>query len=370
MAENQQLLVVAGDPSGDERAAEVLRNLAILRPDIGFFGIGGENLQNLNFETLYSVDEVNVFGILEAFKNYFRLKKIFEHILDEYDRRNSIGALLVDFGGFNLRLAKQLKERPGKTIYYISPQVWATRQERAHVMADSVDQLCVLFGFEKKFYQKYGIDPVHVGHPLMDVFDNMPKFDMDEKTNKKKLVLMPGSRATEITRHGPIMKSVVHELRHDLNLQITIIAAQGKENLIQECFTIDDAEIISSEHKYETMAKADCLLMSSGTATLEAALLGVPAVVIYKTSWLTGVIGKRLIKVPYVAMPNILADKMVYPEFVQDRCTVELVLPAVKKTLKNEMYAADMRGKLKNITAELGAPGAAKRVAEVVAGTI
>lgn len=367
MADNH-LLVVAGDPSGDERAAEVITELQRLVPDVRLFGIGGPALAALGQEQLQTTDQVNIFGFLEALQGYFRLKKILKELVNEYQSRNAKGSLLVDFGGFNMRLAESLKNASGKTVYYISPQVWASRPERAARIAGSVDRLCVLFEFEKRFYADCGIDADHVGHPLLDSIPDAesPSSSALGDKAKKHLVIMPGSRMSELKRLTPVILKAVSNLKSLFELECTLIAAPGKEDWLLEHYSPEAFSHVDKDDKYKAMAEADCILMASGTAALEAALLRRPAVVIYKTGWLTGLIAKRVLKLDFVSLPNIIANEEVYPELLLEQCTPRAITGKVRQFLEDEEACARIQIPLRRVREELGHPGAAGRVARII----
>lgn len=368
---NKQLLVVAGEASGDERAAEVLVALKKIMPEIHAFGIGGEALRAAGCETIIDISDTAVIGILEAITQIRKFKKLMDRIEKEWIKRIPIGALLVDFGGFNLRLARRLKNLNGRVAYYVSPQVWASRPGRARMVKEYVDLMMVLFKFEEDFYRKLGIEAIHVGHPLVDVV----RVEKDKRKILEELGFspedrligfMPGSRDKEIRFMVPIMRKVGRSLSDRGFNQFAIIAAQGKGTLIQSMVEEDNIRVVSRD-KYSVMAACDLLLITSGTAALEAALLGVPAVVLYRTSWITAKAAKMLMNVKYVSLPNIMLSEELYPELIQDRCRPEFILQETLDLLVDSQRYDRIRSRLTELKSFMGASGSVDRTAHRLA---
>lgn len=363
----KQILVVAGEASGDERAAEVLGRLKEINPQVHAFGIGGDELRAIGCETLIDIRDTAVIGILEAVTQIAKFNRLMKMIEAEWLRRKPVGALLVDFGGFNLRLARRLKKYNGKVAYYISPQIWASRPGRARMVREYVDLMMVLFKFEEDFYRQRGIEAVHVGHPLVD----LARVEKNRRTVLKELMfpegskligLMPGSREKEIRTIIPILRETGQMLSGRGFKQFVIIAAQGKESLIREMVGDSRFQIVS-EDKYSVMAACDILLITSGTAALEAALLGKPAIILYKTSWITAKAAKMLLNVKYIALPNIILAEEVYPELIQERCRPEFISRETLDILVDSGRYDRIRSRLAELKSHLGESGSVERTA-------
>ena len=365
---NKQILVVAGEPSGDERAAELIREIRKKAPDLNFFGMGGDRLRQEGVEILVDIKDTAVFGIIEALTQIQKFKRIMALLLEETARRKASEALLVDFGGFNLRIAEKLKQINVRTGYYVSPQVWASRPGRARRVKDHIDLMMVLFDFEKDFYGNWGVEAVHVGHPLLDtVVTEMDKETFVRKYHfdprQKIITVMPGSRDSEIKRLLPTLLESVKELESRGYKQFIFVAAPGMKDIL-ESSTKNFPVIVIQENKYSALAASDLVLLTSGTAALEVALLGVPAIVVYRTSPITAFLARFLMNVKYVSLPNIILDKCIYPELLQKECQMERILEESLPILEDIELCDKIRAQLITMKEKLGQPGAIKNAAQ------
>jgi lipid-A-disaccharide synthase len=366
--DKKQILVVAGEPSGDERAAELVTDILKLRSDLHFFGMGGEKLREAGVEILVDIKETAIFGILEALTQIQKFKKIMAALLAEVEKRNAHESLLVDFGGFNLRLAAKLKKAGVKTGYFVSPQVWASRPGRARKVRDHVDLMMVLFDFEKDFYKNWNVDAVHVGHPLLDtVKAEIPRVEFFKKyqlnASEKLISIMPGSRPSEINKLLTSFLDTVAELATGGYHQFVFIAAPGMKEILEKETHSLPVKVIDQD-KYSALAASDLVLLTSGTAALEVALLEVPAIVVYKTSRVTAFLAKFLMNVKYVSLPNIIMGEMLYPELLQKECRVERIVEESLAILEDIDLCGKIRSQLKIIKTKLGQPGAIKNAAK------
>jgi len=366
-----KILVVTGETSGDQRAAEVLTELRGIMGEIEIFGVGGDSLRQAGADIIADISETAVFGTSEVISSLAKLRRIRKNLLDEWRGREADIAFLVDYGGFNLRLAKKLKRQGARVVYYISPQVWASRQGRIRWVKRYVDLMLVLFGFEEELYRKNGVDVVHVGHPLLEAVvartnreDFLGSLGFDPA--KKVIGLMPGSRGSEIRRLLPPILEASDRLRERGYEQQFIVAAPGREKEIEQSLGNRQTALICEDH-YSAMAAADLLVMASGTAALEAAILGVPAVVVYRASLLTALIARLLMTVKHVSLPNIILDEEVYPELLQSRCNPDAILAEAALILENSGRYDRIRRRLAEVKQALGKPGAAARAAHHVA---
>ncbi len=320
----KSLLVIAGEDSGDMHAADVIRELKSRDPEFAVWGIGGEKLRAQGMETLHDVHEMNVMGFVEVLKRYSFFKTVFAEVLAEVDKRKPDAALLVDYPGFNLRLAAELKKRGVKVLYYVCPQVWAWKKDRIPKMAETIERLMVIFPFEVDVFKDVDLKVDFVGHPMVD---ELREFREAEPVplpwgEGKKIALLPGSREQEIRRILPSLLNTALEIekgRPDVSFLIAVPTRQ--EPLVEEIFQkVKGAPLhcsIVTDCSREVLKQADAALVASGTATLEAALLHCPTVLVYKTSPLTYAIAKHLIQIPWLGIANIISGREIMPERIQ-----------------------------------------------------
>jgi len=384
-------MIVAGEASGDMRAAGLARAIKELDPSVQLTGIGGKYMREAGVECFCDITELAVIGIAEVVKNFSRIKKVFEQTLKTIDETKPDAVILVDYPGFNLRLAAEIKKKnyhsnnktchsgesrnPIKIFYYISPQVWAWREKRVLKIKTLVDRMIVLFPFEKEIYAKYGMTVDYVGHPLVD--EVIVDKDQTEvlkaiglSAHKTTIGIMPGSRAKEVERHLPCMLEAAQILFNQnkerqfillkssavpMELYSSVIARsafQRRSNLLK----------IYDGPTYDAINAMDCAMVASGTATLETALLKKPMVIIYKTSWLTYWLAKSLIKIPYIGLVNIVAGKKIAEELIQNDANAINIANAVETALHNPQIVEELSA----VKASLGEPGASLRAARVV----
>ncbi len=371
------ILIIAGEPSGDLHAAGVARELLQQRPDVHLFGIGGEKLLALGQEQLYDTRRMAIIGFTEVVRHLPFLRRVFRHLEQEIIRRKPVCALLVDYPGFNLRLAKILKKHNIPILYYIAPQVWAWGKKRIPQMAQLLDHLAVVFEFEVELFRRAGLPTTFVGHPLLDVLQpGMSREDFFQQNalnaENPLLGLLPGSRAQEVERLLPEMLATLKHLRRAApGLQAVVAAASNLDLGLYQRFLreagLGPAEVkLVQRATWAVMAHSDACLVSSGTATLETGCFGTPLVVVYRVSALTYAIGKRLVKLDRIGLVNIVAGEMVAPEFIQHDFTAEKVAPVLLPLLTDAEKNRAARQKLAKVRDRLGKPGAAGKVAQLV----
>jgi len=364
-------MIIAGEASGDMRAAGLARALKELRSDLRLSGIGGAYMRQAGVECFTDITELAVIGIAEVIKNFGRIKKVFHQTLKQIDKDTPDAVVLVDYPGFNLRLAAEIKKRGLKVIYYISPQVWAWRENRVSKIKKLVDRMIVLFPFEKDIYAKYGMAVDYVGHPLIDEISIQK--DQTEllkslglSSSKTTIGLMPGSRIKEVERHLPCMLEAAQKL-FELNRERQFILLRAScipLKLIQDkLFSYKHLSLkIYDGPTYDGINAMDAAMVASGTATLECALLKKPMVIIYKTSWLTYFLAKSLIKIPYIGLVNIVAGKNIAEELIQDNAKAMNITRAVESALHDPRIIDE----LSRVRSSLGVGGASLRAARVV----
>ena len=312
-----------------------------------------------------------VVGFWEVLTHYPEIRRAFELVLEKIDAIKPKAVILVDFPGFNLRLARELKKRGIRVIYYISPQVWAWKEERVHFIKKHVDKMLVLFKFEKEFYAKYGIDVEFVGHPLVDSLNiTCPKDIFLENyslpAEHLTIGLLPGSRVKEIETLLPIMVNAAEILHRTIHPIQFLIMKAPTIKMPQIEFHLRDSPIthrIVEENIYDGINACDFCLVASGTATLETALLQRPMVVIYKTHLLTWLMAKCFVKISDIGLVNIVAGRRIVPECVQFQATGQTIADEAQKILSDEFTVTRLKKELKSVKNALGESGASHRAA-------
>ncbi len=351
-----------------------MRELKGLRPDVQCFGVGGKHMRDLGFDCVARAEDMAVAGLTEVLWALPRLLGIANSLTRAAAERRPDVAVLIDHPDFNLRLAKRLKALGIRVVYYISPQVWAWRQSRVEVIRERVDEMLVILPFEQEFYAKHGVRAQFVGHPFVE---ELPR-DPDRAQARASLALaaagplvalLPGSRRKEVSRHLPIMLEAMRVLRQTIpNARALIPVAStidksSVELAVQRAGV--DAQVIDG-HATEVLSAADAAVVCSGTATLQTALLKRPMVVVYRVSWLTYQILKRMIKVAHIAMVNLIAGRALVPELIQGAFTAENVARHISGLLADKHARESVEADLSRLRDQLGDGETAKRVAQVV----
>lgn len=335
--------IVVGEHSGDTLGEGLIKSIQAKIPNAKFVGIGGPKMQALGFESLFAMDELAVMGIVEVLGRIRRLLYV-RKTLTEYFTQNKPNVFIgIDAPDFNLTLEERLKAQGIKTVHYVSPSVWAWREKRVFKVERATNLVLALLPFEKAFYDKYNVPCKFVGHSLAD--DIPLTSDKLEARNVlgldsegKVLALMPGSRGGELSRLvEPFLLSAKQLFAEDASLtfvapMISDKRAEQFNQLHQEIAPELPVKVIVGKTQ-QVMAASDCLLTASGTVTLEAALIKRPMVITYRFNWLTYQLGKHLVKLKHFSLPNLLADKELVPELLQDQVTPENIVPLVKERL-------------------------------------
>jgi lipid-A-disaccharide synthase len=354
-----RLMFIAGEPSGDNHSAAVIREIKARRPDAEIFGAGGPKMRDAGMELIVDLTEHAVVGIVEAFKNYGTFKRIFHQLIAEAERRKPDAVILTDYPGFNLRFAAQMKRRGIKVIYFISPQVWAWHASRAKQIERDVDLLLTIFPFEKAWFAEHApkLRVEFVGHPFADEVSANPK---SEIRNPKLVLLLPGSREREVAKIFPVMAAAIEKMPSDVKF---IAAAVNEKTAAMMKHPRVEVQI---DKAHELMQRATLAITASGTATMECAFHGCPMVVVYKVNWLTYLLGRMLVKVNWIAMPNVIAGREIVREFIQHDATPEAVAAAAKELLASNEKTEQVKVELSKVIASLGERGASARAAELI----
>ena len=373
MAE-KKILIVAGEASSDLHAANLIREIKALDPKIKFFGLGGEKMRQAGAQIYYDLVELAVVGFFEVIKNLKKFKEIFNLILNKTDLIHPDLAILVDYPGFNLRLAKQLKKRQIPVIYYISPQIWAWGRNRTKTIKRLINKMLVFFKFEEELYKKEEIPVSFVGHPLLDTA--RPTLMKEEIFNKFHIrptrftiTLLPGSRLREVKAHLPIMLETAHLIHKELaEVQFLILRTSTvKEEIYNKILAPYKLPLhLLTDITYDGLAYCDFAIVASGTATLETAILGIPMAIIYKVSFLTWLYLKAMIKIPYIGMVNIIANEMIVPEFIQYNAKPRKIANYAIRTLTHEEEHNRIKQLLFKVKSRLGEPNATQRAAREI----
>jgi len=312
-------------------------------------------------------------GFTEVVKHLDDIRQVFNALVRAAHERKPDIVVLVDYPGFNLRLGKKLKKKGFKIFYFISPQVWAWRQSRAKKMAKFIDRMAVIFEFEVGFFKEYGLDARFVGHPLVDELqvalpeaEFFTRFSLPPDANV--LGLFPGSRNQEVDQLLPTMLLTAQQLRQKYpHLSIAISQADtiSDDKIAEHLVDYDDILIVKNS-ACELMKYSSAALVASGTATLETAWFQTPFVILYKVSPISYFIGKRVVKIPFIGLANIVAGRKIVEEFIQDDVLPELLFPEIEKCLFDEKYRRRIQNELACVKQKLGAPGASDKTADLI----
>jgi len=380
--EPKKFMLIAGEASGDLLASELVSELRGKSPGATFFGVGGDAMAANGVATVYDMSKLAVVGLTDVFRKTLEFRRLLKHLLAEAVRRRPDVIIGVDYGGFNLRLARMVKEyvrnHPGgwnpKTVQFVSPQVWASRPKRANRLAADCDLLLSIFPFEKDWYAQRvpQLRVEFVGHPMVDRFANddlrLTRRERDAASGgnrEPQILLLPGSRRSELKQHLPAMLGALKLIREKFPQLKASMVVPG-EATAQLARALGADMEIQLGNLPAALAAADVAIAKTGTVTMECAFFRVPTVTLYKGSWINYQIARHYITVKTFTMPNLLAGEEVFPEFLQQALTAENLARAALELLQSEAQRAKMLGQLDKIIASLGAPGATKRAAEAV----
>lgn len=368
-----KFMIIAGEVSGDMHAAKLVAALRKQIPGASFFGTGGDRLKSQDVEILEDIKEMAVMGFSEVAKRYFFFKALFNRIIHEASVRRPNAVILVDYPGFNLRLAKKLHSAGIKTIYYICPQVWAWNRKRIPQMAASIDRLITIFPFEGKYFEGTGLKTDFVGHPLVEEAENAlaSRPETLPWTSSCRVALLPGSRKDEIDRILPLLLVTAESLRRTRPDASFIIAASSRTTAQYLQDKIDSEGnpagiTIVAENTREILRQAKAAIVASGTATVETALMGCPMVVVYRVSMITYLICRMLIRIKNIGMVNIIAGKTICPEFIQNDAKPDSIARALTPLLEDTPARKAMIDELANVKKSLGS----NKVEELAANAI
>lgn len=373
MEKIKKIFVVCGEPSGDLLAGNLIAAINKLDPSIKISGVGGTHLARTKAEIFYNIKDLAVMGFFDVFKKlpkFFKLKRL---ILDKINSEAPDAIIFVDFSGFNLRLAKAINKRI-PTIYYVSPQVWASRENRIKCIRKFISKMFVLFKFEEEFYKQRGIQTQYAGHPLIDIVKpTMSKQELMDNfrlsSNKKTIALLPGSRKQEIKLILPLMlkaAQLINEKIPDTQFVIAKSSSLDAQIYSKVCRGLNLDLRIIDDKTYDCLEIAEASLVCSGTATLEAAIIGKPFVIVYKMNLLNYLLYAPQVKIPYIGIVNIIMGRKIVPEFIQFGAKPKMIAACIIELLQKPKTTNQMLQDLTAVKNSLGSPLAANRTAKLI----
>jgi lipid-A-disaccharide synthase len=367
----EQVMIIAGEASGDMHAAEMILALRQKRPQLVAYGMGSARMRDAGIELLVDANEISVMGLWEVLLKYRKLKRTLNYLQDEMLERRPDLLILVDFVEFNLKLAEVAKQAGIKVLFYVSPQIWAWRPGRIHKIGQKIDMMMVIFPFEVNYYQEAGIPVRYVGHPLVDqVLRSRENPTPIEITTQGPVVgVLPGSRRSEIQRILPVLldSAVMLQEKHaDIRFLLPLAHTLNREDLQPFLDQYPDLPLELIEGRsHDVIEASDAIMTASGTATLEIVLMDVPMAIVYRMSPLSYWILKPLVTIDFVGLPNIVAGRGIIQEFIQGDARPELISEEIDSILTDSTYRDKMRADLKEVREKLGTGGGTQNVAAV-----
>ena len=363
-----KIFILAGEPSGDEYGAELMKHLQSKHANLRFDGIGGPLMEKCGLKSMASFDKMSVMGFVEIIKAlpfFIRLEK---QIIDFILINKPDKIILIDYPGLNLRLCEKIKKTINCTIfYYISPQIWAWKEKRINIIKKYVNYMIAIFAFEKQWYMERGIKVQYWGHPFLDIWEKndtknfMNKYNLDK--NKPIITLFPGSRSQELNKHLNLF------IRSALAIKQSVADAQiliGIHPNIDKPKINNKNIIIVHDTPLKALEVATFAIIASGTATLQSAIMKTPAIVIYKMNPWSWYLTKNMVQVKFASMANIIADDLVFPELLQQKATVENICELGMQIISDTTYRSNMMDKIQRINEKIGAAGASEKIAQFI----
>jgi lipid-A-disaccharide synthase len=367
------ILFSAGESSGDQHAANMFLELKAQQPTIKGIGMGGTKMAQAGIDIRYDSAAIGVIGVIEVIKHYGEIRSALTLMQQLLSTERPDLLVCVDYKEFNLKLARFAKRLGIKVLFYVSPQVWAWRPGRVKTYGKAIDMMAVIFPFETAYYDAENVPVRYVGHPSVDKVhanhsraENCIRFGLDE--HKPVIGLLPGSRANEINRLLPVMLMAAERLHADIpNVQFILPQADSiSDALLNTYLSASSCRItVIKNQPYDVMQCCDVIMTSSGTATLEVALMTIPMVITYKLATITYWLGRCLINTPFIGLPNIVLGKLAIKELIQQAATPENITAEVKRILLDKPYADAMRTNLLLVKEKLGQGGGSKNMANL-----
>jgi lipid-A-disaccharide synthase len=375
---SKRIMIVAGEASGDLHGGNLVKAMHRIDQTLQFYGVGGKNLKDAGVDLVADSADMAVVGLTEVFSKLGAIRRVMGALKASIKAARPDLLILIDYPDFNLSLAGKAKKRGVKIFYYISPQVWAWRKGRIGTIKKIIDKMAVILPFEARIYHEAGVDATFVGHPLLDVVrtkytrqEALKRFGLREEATT--VGILPGSRQSEVVSLLPDMLKAAEIIMKKMpDVQFVLPLADTLDIKFVSHITEQSpvtVKIISSEI-YDVIGCADVVMVASGTATLETALMETPMVIVYKVSALSYYVGKMFIHVDHIGLVNIIAGKTVVPELIQDDASPEKIAYEVLGLLTNKDRMDRIRSDLSKIREALGSPGAAERTARLAYGML
>ncbi len=366
-------MIIAGEVSGDLHGAALITELKKRDAGLEIYGIGGDKMHAAGMKIIYHINRMAFLGFVEVVRHLPFIKKVQRKLLRLVKEKNIKSVVLIDYPGFNLSIAKKLKRLGVKIIYYISPQVWAWGTGRIKKIKNLVNKMLVVFPFEEELYKKAGVDVEFVGHPLPERIKGykflsrdelIKKFDLDN--SKEILLVLPGSRKHEVEKIFPECIKAAEKIAGEFNLQIvTACSSNIDENIFSRIAGERNFKIIK-DYTYDLMKYAKIGIIKSGTSTLEAGLFALPMIIVYRTNYLTYLIGKKLVKLDSIGLVNIVAGEKIVPELIQNSANNDTIYKECRKILSDNKIYNSIKSKLGCIKEKLETDGSSHRAAQAV----
>lgn len=373
-AKAKKIYIIAGEASGDLHASNVMKEVLKQDPTVNFRFWGGDKMADVAGKPVKHIKELAFMGFVEVIMNLRTILGNMKFCKADIEAFEPDVLVLVDYPGFNLRIAEWAHEKGIKIVYYISPQIWAWKQNRVHKIKKVVDKMLVILPFEQEFYQRFQMDVEFVGHPLLDAIDQYEEVAITKESfiannhlsNKKIIAVLPGSRKQEVLKKLPIMLEGVKDFT---SYQVVIAGAPSLTEEFYSPMLNENCTIVHGQ-TYDLLNCADVAVVTSGTATLETALFQVPEVVCYKGSQISYSIAKRLIKINYISLVNLIMNKEIVTELIQHECNAIRIKEELSKIVEGGKGRETMLNSFKDLKIKLGGGGASKKVAQSLLKTI
>lgn len=365
-----KLMIITGEVSGDLIGAALIKELKALNPHLKFTGIGGDRMSSEGMNLNSHIKQMAFLGFVEVVKHLPFIRKAQKELIDVIKREKINCVVLIDYPGFNLSIAKKLKPLGVKIIYYVSPQIWAWAKGRVKKVKQLVDKMLVVFPFEVDFYKKENVNVEYVGHPLVERINQYSflskeefyaKFNLDKE--KEVLLVMPGSRKQEVKEIFPEIIKAANKIASEFRLQVVVARSKNVDEHFLRQLGGSEKFTAIEDHNYELMKYSKFGIIKSGTSTLEAGYFALPMIVVYKTSLLTYLIGKQLVKLDRIGMVNIILNEMIVPELIQNKANSDSIYNEAVKILSDKNAYEGMKLKLGSVKEKLGGEGASRKAA-------
>lgn len=370
---SKNVLIIAGEASGDLHGASLIRELKKIDSSLKIFGVGGNKMLAEGMELIYHIDKMAFLGFVEVVKHLPFIKKVQRDLIDEVKKRNVKEVILIDYPGFNLSIAKKLKSLDLKLIYYITPQVWAWGKGRVKNIKELFNKVLVVFPFEEKFFKSKNVNAEFVGHPLIQEINSYNYLNRDQLNNKFELdpakeilLILSGSREQEVKTIFPEAIKAASRLVDEFDMQIVVACSSNLDEKVFYELTDQKNFKVIKDYTYDLLKHSKFGIIKSGTSTLEAGLMELPFVIVYKTSWLTYLIGKSLVKIKNIGMANIVLDEQVVPELIQNQANEKNIYSTARNILSDDGLLNRMKLRLSRIKKVLGEKNAPENAAKII----